>query len=160
MSLHAIYSTLLDYHWHTTSLLAERAAGLEAALINQPRADGVRSIHDLFFHLLAADFGWRGALETGTRPAPPSPEAYKDLDALRQGLADERKAWARYLEGLDDASLEAEATLVSSGRQVVLPRWRILQHLVLHGMQHHAELAQELTAMGRSPGDLDFIFFS
>ena len=40
-----------------------------------------------------------------------------------------------------------------------MPLWRVLQHLILHGMQHHAELAQLLTAKGQSPGNLDFIFF-
>jgi uncharacterized damage-inducible protein DinB len=39
------------------------------------------------------------------------------------------------------------------------PRWRVLQHLVLHGMQHHSELAQLLTAKGQSPGNIDFIFY-
>jgi uncharacterized damage-inducible protein DinB len=40
-----------------------------------------------------------------------------------------------------------------------IPRWRIIQHVILHGMQHHTELAQLLTAKGQSPGDIDFIFF-
>jgi uncharacterized damage-inducible protein DinB len=61
---------------------------------------------------------------------------------------------------LDDAALESEAVLRSGGRTMRVAHWRVLQHLVLHGMQHHAELAQLLTAVDRSPGDLDFIFFS
>ncbi len=31
--------------------------------------------------------------------------------------------------------------------------------LVLHGMQHHAELALMLTQKGKPPGDIDFIFY-
>jgi len=34
-----------------------------------------------------------------------------------------------------------------------------LQHLILHGMQHHTEIAQLLTLKGQSPGDIDFIFY-
>ncbi|MFN8458639.1 MAG: hypothetical protein U0401_28965 [Anaerolineae bacterium] len=37
--------------------------------------------------------------------------------------------------------------------------FRQTQHLILYGMQHQTELAQLLTAKGRSPGDIDFIFF-
>jgi hypothetical protein len=39
-----------------------------------------------------------------------------------------------------------------------IPRWLVLHHLLLHGMQHHAELAQLPTLQARSPGDMDFIF--
>jgi uncharacterized damage-inducible protein DinB len=39
------------------------------------------------------------------------------------------------------------------------PRWRVLQHLALHGMQHATEIAQLLTVKGQSPGDIDFIFY-
>ncbi|MCA9871854.1 MAG: hypothetical protein KC487_15925 [Anaerolineae bacterium] len=40
-----------------------------------------------------------------------------------------------------------------------MPLWRVLQHLILHGMQHHTELAQLLTAEGQSPGDIDLLFY-
>jgi uncharacterized damage-inducible protein DinB len=51
------------------------------------------------------------------------------------------------------------APAAAGGESAILPRWRIFQHLVLHGMQHHTELAQLLTAKGQSPGDIDFVFY-
>jgi len=36
----------------------------------------------------------------------------------------------------------------------------MLAHLANHGTQHRAEAAALLTAVGRSPGELDMIFFS
>ncbi len=160
MSVRENYTIQFEYHWRTTDHLLNLAASVDRAGLERPSVYGGRSIRDLFFHILATDAGWRGALETGQRPAPLASQDYPDLTALRSGLADEEAEWHAFLVGLDDAALESEAVLRSGGRTIRVAHWRVLQHLVLHGMQHHAELAQLLTAVDRSPGDLDFIFFS
>jgi uncharacterized damage-inducible protein DinB len=160
MSYSSTFQILFDYHWRTTDRLVDLADGLDAGdFLREVEADG-RSIRGLFFHLLATDNGWRQAMETGQRGAGLSSEMYPDLASVRSGFSEEERAWSDYLESLDDGSIEAEIVLESRGRKLAFPRWRILQHLVLHGMQHHAELAQRLTHLGRSPGDLDFIYFA
>jgi uncharacterized damage-inducible protein DinB len=45
-------------------------------------------------------------------------------------------------------------------REENVPYWQMLAHVVNHGTQHRAEAAALLSAAGRSPGDLDMIFFS
>ena len=115
----------------------------------------------IFLHLLAADRGWRIGLETGQQTRPLDPDQRFDLPRLQTEFEQEAAAWAAYLEDCDDALLAADIDLNTlRGHTRSFPRWRILQHLLLHGMQHHAELAQLLTQAGHSPGDLDFIFYS
>jgi hypothetical protein len=46
------------------------------------------------------------------------------------------------------------------GRVFGSDRWQVLHHVVLHGMQHHAEIAAQLTSQGLSPGDIDFVFYA
>jgi uncharacterized damage-inducible protein DinB len=38
--------------------------------------------------------------------------------------------------------------------------WRILEHIVIHGVQHCTEISQLLTNKGHSPGDIDFLFYN
>lgn len=152
---------LYDYHFKTTRRLMDSAEGLSPENYFDAVDPGARSLHDLLFHILGTDRGWRIGLRTGARPEPLDPGEIADLPALRRLTANEERAWVNLLDELDRDSLEAEAELAASpGRVVRIPRWRVLQHVILHGMQHHAEAAEVLTRHGRSPGDLDFIFYS
>jgi uncharacterized damage-inducible protein DinB len=33
-------------------------------------------------------------------------------------------------------------------------------HVMLHGMQHFAEVAERLTRLGQSPSSIDFLYFA
>ncbi len=100
------------------------------------------------------------ALESGRQQAPAPPDDFPDLASLQDGFAEEQGAWQQMLSQWGGEDVAADVELISwRGDMMRFPRWRILQHLVLHGMQHHTEIAQLLTAKGQSPGDIDFIFF-
>ena len=161
MFLKSQFQTLFAYHWHTTNRLLERASQLPKTDYYHQPGYGHGSIHDLFFHLLRTDYGWRVALESG-RQSPPLPaENYPDLATIQSAFASEQQAWEVYWQQLEAPQIEQEISLLTlRGQAFAIPRWRILQHLALHGMQHHSELGQLLTAKGQSPGDIDFIFFS
>jgi uncharacterized damage-inducible protein DinB len=66
----------------------------------------------------------------------------------------------RYIHSLDDEQLDDPMEVLDQ-RGVLHPmkRWLILQHVILHGMQHRSEAAMLLTRYGQSPGNLDFIFY-
>ena len=154
------FEILFAYHWHTTHRLLELASRLSETDYKDSPGYGHGSIHDLFFHLLRTDQSWCMALQTGKQLAPLRPGDYPDLPLLVSALEAEQQNWQALLDGLSAAEIEAEVALTSwRGKTHTIPRWRVLQHLVLHGMQHHAELAHLLTTKGQSPGDLDFIFY-
>lgn len=154
------FRTLFAYHWATTTRLLDCAARLDETAYRDKPDYGHGSIHDVLFHLLRTDRSWRVALETGKQLAPAQPESYPTLESLREGFEQELSAWQELLEGYSATEIEGEISLTNwRGEVVAMSLWRILHHLILHGMQHHAELAQQLTVKGQSPSNLDFIFY-
>ena len=82
------------------------------------------------------------------------------MESLKVGFEQEQAAWEHLLGRLSPEEIEGSIDLANRhGAVFTFPVWRILQHLILHAMQHHAEIAQLLTVKGQSPGNLDFIFF-
>jgi uncharacterized damage-inducible protein DinB len=160
MSIQNNYQTLFAYAWSTNRKLREKAALLEPGVFQASPGPGRRSLHDLFFHLLAAQIGWRIALETGTQPGRIDAVEYPDLPALEAGYLLEEAAMNKLLGSLYDARIASDISLTTRrGHTYTLPYWRVLQHLILHAMQHHTEIAQILTDQDQSPGDIDFIFY-
>lgn len=154
------YRALFAYHFDTTERMLEAAGRLGAEEYRAEPGYGRGSLHDLLFHLLRTDAGWRGALEMGQQPPALAAEEYADMLALQEGFGRERAAWEALLGALTSEEIMGEVSLMTRrGDVAVVARWWVLQHLVLHGMQHHAEMAQLLTAAGQSPGDIDLIFY-
>lgn len=65
-----------------------------------------------------------------------------------------------YLASLTEDDLSQPlAYVTTAGRPFSSTLWHILVHVVNHGTQHRAEIAQVLTQLGHSPGDLDMILY-
>lgn len=153
--------TLFSYHWAMTVRLIEGAAQIEESIYKKELDYGRGSVHDLLFHILAADHSWRIALQSGRQQPGLDNSDFPDLDSVHALLEDEERAWQEYFTDLTDAALQEEVSLTSlRGHTRNIPLWRVLVHLVLHGMQHQSELSRLLTEQDQSPGDIDFIFFS
>jgi uncharacterized damage-inducible protein DinB len=151
---------LFAYHWHTNSHLLGLAAQLDEADYQGQPGYGRGSMHEIFFHLLRAMNNWRQGIETGKIQQPLKIEDFPTLASIRAGMQKEQAAWQMLLDRWSVEDIDGDVTMSRrSGDVQTLPLWRILHHLALHGMQHHAELALLLTQKGKSPGDIDFIFY-
>lgn len=143
------FQIMFAYHFATTDRLLAKAAELPEHDYNPPTEQRADSIHAIFLHLLTADYRWRKGFETLERGAKLDPAMFTTVEALRAGFTHEASAWQALLGKPENLAGEAFG----------FARWHILQHLMLHGMQHHSEIAKLLTDKGYSPGDIDFIFF-
>ena len=115
----------------------QKAAALDEVGYKDNPGYGHGSIHDLLFHILRTDRSWRMALESGWQVAGIRPEDYSDLKSLQAGFEEEQAAWQAVIDGLSDDEIEGEIALTNwRGETFPISRWVILQHLVLHVMQH------------------------
>jgi uncharacterized damage-inducible protein DinB len=160
MPIDSQLQTLIQYHFATTRRLMEHAAKLDDAGYRAASGYGHGSIHTILFHVLQTDCSWRVALESGQQQSRMDEKNYPDLDSLSTGFRDEERAWLALLQQNNAQEFDDNVTLTSwRGDPWTFARWRPVMQIILHGMQHHAELAEMLTAAGHSPGNLDFIFF-
>ena len=143
---------LFDFdRWATRRVLGV-IDGLPESVWGGTGVIGDRGLGSILVHHLGAHQRWRlGLAGSDESPAPergplPSP------DQLAAAWATEWDALEAWLPTLTDDWL-AE---LGDG----VPFWQMLAHVVNHGTQHRSEAATLLTAAGRSPGDLDMIFFA
>jgi uncharacterized damage-inducible protein DinB len=116
---------------------------------------GDRGLGAILVHQLGAHQRWRLGIqrdEASSAAARPEREPLPSPDDLARRWATEWDAMDVFLAGLTDEVL----AYVHEG----VPVWQMLAHLANHGTQHRSEAATLLTAIGRSPGDLDMIFYA
>jgi uncharacterized damage-inducible protein DinB len=108
-------------------------------------------------HLIDVDWSWREFLmgnDVEDTYVWDQGFSLGDLPAIHTfSLEEDARLWA-YVEGLDETALRGPLAL---DKQVAVPRWLIVAHIVSHGTQHRSELGRYLTECGHSPGDLDLV---
>lgn len=148
-------------HWANGRILdqAEMVTAEEWAAKVDPEG---RSLGEILYHLFRVERVWRllsahGLIQEGDLPGP---EQLADVAALREFSNTEAEYMDILLRDWSDDSFD-EAVMVTRWDGVTYPivRWQMLHHLLMHSMQHRSEAAVVLTAYGRSPGDIDFLFF-
>lgn len=152
---------LLSYNrWANARILAA-CAELSREDLGAPAGLSFGSLLGTLAHILGTEMVWRERLQHGVSPRQmPQPADFPDLAALAARWREEEEAMRAFLALLNDADMERKARFTRlNGAEEEATAWKALVHVVLHGMQFRAEAGVALTALGRSPGDLDFIYY-
>jgi len=119
---------------------------------NRTNVVGERGLGEMLVHHLGASQRWRHSFqETGESPEPEL-DPLPTIDGCREGWETEWAVVDAWLPAITDGFVG----YVHEG----VPVWQMLVHVVNHGTQHRAEAATLLTAEGRSPGQLDLIYYA
>lgn len=153
---------LVEYNGWANHRLLVKAARLTDEQLRAGAGLSFKSIFGTLVHIVDTEWSWRTAMQTGNIPVDElKPEDFPALQALRRRFDEEQRRMLEYVSGLTPLDLHGSFTYQwPRARPRSRPLWHILTHIVNHGMQHRSEAALALTALGQSPGGLDFTRFA
>lgn len=150
-------SRLVEYNqWADEKILAA-VEGLSPAELQAPREAYFGSLAAGLNHTLGAQRVWLARWKG--QPIEPIRQAPWPTD-WRAAYAEAHAALRAYVGALTAA--DAERVVRWTDFKGVAREGRLDQlvtHVVNHGTQHRAELGLLLERLGRSPGDLDYLYF-
>lgn len=153
--LKEILKSQYDFHFDETKRLLELARRLSKERFSAGNQYSSGGIQATFAHILGADRFWRGVL-TGSVETLEDTVDETSLDGLIAWNESERVNWSKYIEGLDDGRLADKVERDLPFGTFSFTLGQAMQHVILHGLQHHTEIAQLLTKAGHSPEDVDY----
>lgn len=152
------YHVQFSFHFDETQRLLKLARALPEDVYHAKIDYSYESIHNTFSHLLSASQLWRNVI-ADTEPSLLGAEDIAGIDALTSLFEIEHEGWRELIATFDAATLLGTIKRQTPFGTMVLTMWQILQHVILHGMGHHTDLARMLFEAGQSPGDIDFLLY-
>lgn len=151
---------LYKYNQWSTAKILNAASELTEEQFLAPAPFPHGSLRGTLVHALFAEWIWRHRWEGVSPTNRFKPEDFPTFASLRTRWLEEEKLLMNFVENLTDEQLTASFGYTSTEgtphRRVL---WQTMAHVVNHGTQHKTEAAAILTGYGRSPGDIDLIWY-
>lgn len=151
---------LYKYNQWSTAKILNTASGVTEEQFLAPAPFPHGGLRGTLVHALFAEWIWRNRWE-GTSPTHRlQAEDFPTFESLRARWLEEEKLLLAFVGGVTDERLNATFDYTSTeGKPHTRILWQTMAHLVNHGTQHKTEAAAILTGYGRSPGDIDLIYY-
>ncbi len=151
---------LFRYNQWSTAKILDAASGVTDEQFLAPAPFPHGGLRGTLLHALFAEWIWRNRWEGASPKHRLRPEDFPTIEALRVRWMEEEALLMRFVENLPEerlaSSFDYTSTEGTAHRRVM---WQAMAHLVNHGTQHKTEAAAILTGYGRSPGDIDLIWY-
>jgi uncharacterized damage-inducible protein DinB len=150
---------LLDHLYWMRHQIAAAAQSMPADDFLSTAAANGRDLRQTLVHELDVEWSWRQRLssapaEASGAEAELKPADYPTLDSILDHWRRDESEMRSWLAGLTDSELEAEP---ADPRLHGFPLWQYAYHMIAHGVEQLTAASVILSAVGRSPGDLDFL---
>jgi uncharacterized damage-inducible protein DinB len=156
---------LYDYNYWANGLILKNVEKLTGEQFIQGDAHSQGSVRDILVHIMFAEWIWRERM-VGDSPDLSvvklnlKPEDFSSTKELYDSWFDEELKMRDFLENITDEKFSGKFTYRSvRGEEFENGFLDVLTHVVLHGMQHRADVAEMLTELGHSPGNIDYIIY-
>jgi uncharacterized damage-inducible protein DinB len=141
--------------WANERILAA-VDGMTPAELGRPVDAYFGTLANGLRHMLVAQRMWLARWQGKTPPRPDSPVT----EPWGQAYAATHDEFAAFVAPLTDGDFDRVVHYTNSrGQPFSVPLGHLVAHLVNHGTAHRAETGLVLERLGRSPGDLDLVYY-
>jgi uncharacterized damage-inducible protein DinB len=151
---------LFDYSYWANERLFRVVASLRPEEFTRRVAGSYGSVQNTLVHALSTEWGWLdrcGGLQRGPRL---DPNDYPTPESLLHEWSRVESSMRSFLAGLADADL---ARMVEyrggDGLTRSMPLVELMHHTANHTAHYRAQTALLLRELGRTPGDVDLLFY-
>lgn len=162
MSKLELITHLYEYNEWANGRLLDTASGIPEADLASAKGASFESILGSFGHLAAAQINWLERWLTGSnRVSGVELGKMPDLSTVRAAFLASHIGLRDFVAGLTEQRLDADLEFRdSAGDRATRPLWQLMTHVANHGTYHRGEISMMLSALGHSPGDLDFLYWA
>ena len=155
MSYVAQMRSLSAYNRWADERIVTATETLSLDALQTEAADG-RSIVETLAHSVRAQLWWL-SIWTGV----PSPlYKHESRAGLQHAFADAHSRIETFATKTDDLEWERLVEFSFPGASALrLPAWQTFLQVMYHSIQHRAQVAEALTRLDHSPGDMDYILW-
>ena len=148
---------LYEYHFAENRKIWDQfITPLSQELFIQPVNYSVGSVRNQVVHMMSADDYWFSGLRGLEMPGMRNPDLFPDQKTVRAEWDKVEQTMRDYLANLHDDMLFSHPL---QREDTVFFLWQILQHVVIHGADHRAQLLRLLNDLGVETAPQDYIFY-
>ncbi len=152
--------SLFAYGAWANARLFGAMADLPADDFARPLGGGEASLRSTLVHAMSAEWGWTDRCGGPARGPALVPDDFPTVAAVRtQWLAVESHV-RTFLDGLAPDDVHRPVTFaLGGGPAQAHPLGALMRHGALHSIHHRAQASLLLRLLGRSAGNIDYLFF-